>query len=224
MIRLEALGKRFSPGPQALQGIDLDIDSNAWVLISGGSGCGKTTLLHLIMGLEQPTEGKVFLQHQHLGRLNAQVRARLRANIGLIFQEPHLLQRRSLIENVALPLELAGQFGRTVHQRALQSLDLLGLSARASALPSQVSSSERQLACIARALITRPSLIVADEPLARLDSQNAARVSGLLRSRHSAGGLTIVQTCAEDCLTLPEATARYTLSNGRLAPSQPSAS
>ncbi len=219
MIRLEALAKRFPPERQALQGIDLEIENNAWVLISGGSGCGKTTLLHLIMGLDQPSQGKVFLHHQHLGRLSAQARARLRANIGLIFQEPHLLQRRTLWENVAFPLELAGQFGRALRQRALESLEQLGLGARATALPAQLSSTERQLACVARALITGPSLILADEPLERLDPQNAALVTDLLRARHRAGGLTIVQTCSESPATLPDATARYTLCAGRLVPS-----
>ncbi len=218
MIRLEALTKGFAPGCPTLQGIDLEIESNAWVLISGGSGCGKTTLLHLMMGLDQPSGGKVFLHHQHLGRLSAQARARLRANIGLIFQQPHLLQRRSLWENVAFPLELAGQFGRTLRQRALESLEQLGLGARAQALPAQLSSTERQLACVARALITRPSLILADEPLERLDPQNATLVTDLLRSRHHAGGLTIVQTCSQSPTTLSDATARYTLCAGQLAP------
>lgn len=222
MIRLEALSKRFSQGRPTLQEVDLHIGKGAWVQITGGPGSGKTTLLHLMMGLDQPTQGRVLLQHQHLARLSSQARARLRCNIGLIFQEPPLLRRRTLLDNVAFPLELTGHFGPSLKHRAREILERIGLSARISALPEQLSSAERQLACIARALVTRPSLILADEPLARLDSQSASLVTDLLRTLYRDGGLTIVQTQQEAPMVRPEpTTALFLLRDGHLLP-QPS--
>jgi len=162
-----------------LQGASLRIESGTTVAITGPSGSGKTSLLLLLAGLEQANAGCIAFEGVDLSRLTRDARADLRRDsIGIVFQSFHLLPSLTALENVALPLQIAG-VGQA-RELALEMLQKVGLSARATHRPSQLSGGEQQRVAIARALVHRPSLLLADEPTGNLDDQTAESVRDLL--------------------------------------------
>jgi ABC-type lipoprotein export system ATPase subunit len=177
---------RVYPSPagelHALRDISLEIEPLAFAAVTGPSGCGKSTLLNLLGGLDQPTSGEITVDGLALhGANDTDLTAYRRGRLGIVFQFFNLLPAMTARENVELPLLLRGDSTRTARQEALQMLELVGLSLRAEAFPHQMSGGEMQRAAIARALVHRPALLLADEPTGNLDSANAARVLELFQ-------------------------------------------
>ena len=166
---------------EAVRGVSLTLDPGAFVALMGPSGCGKSTLLHLCGAMDRPTSGHVAIDGVDVASLGDDALTRLRRErIGFVFQFFNLLPTLTLVENVALPLRLAGRPERESSDRAHEVLERVGLAARARFFPQQVSGGEMQRAAIARAVVHEPVLLVADEPTGNLDSSNGARVMELL--------------------------------------------
>lgn len=177
----------------ALRGITLDVARASFVAIMGPSGSGKSTLLHILGALEPPTEGRLLLEGTEIGSLSDDERTLLRRRrIGFIFQQFNLLPIFSTVENVALPLRLEGVGESEAHRRAAEVLSSVGLDNRKHHLPSQLSGGEQQRVAVARALITNPAIILADEPTGNLDSANGERLIAMLRQLVDHQGQTLV--------------------------------
>lgn len=165
----------------ALRGVNLRIEQGELVAIAGPSGCGKTTLLNCLAGLEQDWSGEIMLAGAALGKLSDDGRARLRAAMtGFIFQSFNLLPTLSALENVEMPLLIAGQKGRAARARAEEMLAAVGLQDRAHHRPAALSGGQQQRVAIARALVNRPAIIWADEPTGNLDSVSSAEIMRLI--------------------------------------------
>ena len=177
----------------ALRGITLQVAAGSFVAIMGPSGSGKSTLLHILGALEPPTGGRLLLEGTEIERLSDDERTLLRRRrIGFVFQQFNLLPIFTSLENVALPLRLEGVRAAEAQSRALETLALVGLADRKNHLPSQISGGEQQRVAVARALITRPAIILADEPTGNLDSANGERLISMLRSLVDEHGQTVV--------------------------------
>ncbi len=178
LLQAKSLSKSFGK-VTAVKNIDLNIKSGEIVAIMGRSGSGKSTAMHLLAGLEQPSSGHVFYKGKDIAGLNEDELALWRrANIGLIFQAFHLIPTLSALENVAFPLYPDG-VGADERQRAAERLNMVGLADRATHRPSRLSGGEQQRVAIARALINNPGLILADEPTGNLDSETGAEILAL---------------------------------------------
>jgi putative ABC transport system ATP-binding protein len=177
---------------RALRGVDLTITQGEFVALTGPSGCGKSTFLNVLAGLERVDAGTVRVAGIELTDLGDDARARLRRrHVGIVFQFFNLVDGMSAVENVALAALISGASRRAAHDRAHDLLDLLGLLDKASAAPSTLSGGQRQRLAIARALVNRPTVLLADEPTGALDSDGGAEVLDLFR-RLNADGQTIV--------------------------------
>ena len=196
MIRLVEVSKVYYRGPEEIQALDhlnVQIDSGEFVAITGKSGCGKSTLLHIIGGLEPVSQGQVCLDGQDLARLVEPELTRFRRDrVGVVFQSFNLLPLLTLEENVALPRVLQGASYDQAQQEAANWLGKVGLSGRRDHKPHQVSGGEMQRAAIARALMNQPAVILADEPTGNLDSVTTAQIMELFSHLHRQWGKTIV--------------------------------
>jgi len=194
MISFSQVTKRYPGGHEALSGVDVAIAQGELVFLTGHSGAGKSTFLKLIAAIERPTRGVVSLSGQNVGRLSRRAVPYLRRNIGLVFQDHKLLFDRSAIENVVLPLDIAGVERRESLKRARAVLDKVGLLAREKANPVSLSGGEQQRLCIARALVARPALLLADEPTGNLDAGYAADIMSMFRDFHQVGTTLVIAT------------------------------
>ena len=177
----------------ALEGINLTIKRGEFVAIWGPSGSGKSTLCNLIGALDQPTAGNVFLDGQDIARMSDDRQSEHRnRSVGFIFQDFNLIPVLSSLENVMLPLILRGEDEHPSRDQALEMLTAVGLAAEAKRLPDKLSGGQQQRVAVARALVTKPPLVVADEPTANLDSENAARIITLMRQLNQSMGTTFV--------------------------------
>jgi len=194
MVRATGVTKRYETGSvsvTALRGIDLTIKRGEMVAIMGPSGCGKTTLLNCLSGLDDIDGGEVFIQGVALGSMSDTERTRYRARrMGFVFQFYNLLTVLSAVENVELPLLLAGLPAGETRRRALAALSLVGLTDRAHHAPAELSGGERQRTTIARALVNQPAIVWADEPTGDLDSANADEIISLMRRLNQEQGIT----------------------------------
>lgn len=177
----------------ALDGVDLTVQAGEMVAIMGPSGCGKTTLLNCLSGLDEFDGGEVRIEGVQLSKLSDRDRTAHRARrMGFVFQFYNLIPVLSSIENVELPLLVAGVRPKEAHRRALEALAMVGVDARASHTPEQLSGGERQRVTIARALVNEPALVWADEPTGDLDSEKATEIVSLMRRLNQERGLTFV--------------------------------
>ena len=186
MLRVENIHKAFGgPPPRpVLGGVSLQLAAGEYVAVMGESGAGKSTLLNLIAGLDTPDSGRIALDGHDLGALDDAARTRLRrARMGFVFQAFHLLPHLSVERNVALPLALNGRKGRDASERVRELLNAVGMLERANASPSQLSGGEMQRVAVARALVHRPAIVLADEPTGNLDADSAAEVLELLAAQ-----------------------------------------
>jgi putative ABC transport system ATP-binding protein len=194
VLKTEDVGKEVSSpeGPLTiLSGISLSIARGESVAVVGASGAGKSTLLALLAGLDEPSTGRVWLNGSELTKLDEDGRAAVRAHhVGFVFQAFHLVPSLTALENVMLPLELAGR--RDARNAALDVLGSVGLAARKAHYPRQLSGGEQQRVAIARAFVTRPAVLFADEPTGNLDTATGERVMDLLFELNSAAGTTLV--------------------------------
>ena len=195
LVRLVGLTRQYRMGPNlvaAVDGVDLEIGAGEAVALVGPSGSGKSTLLNLIGGLDRPTSGEVWVDGENIARAPARrLVEHRRTRIGFIFQSFNLLAHRTALENVEVPLMLAGLPRKERQARARELLTRMGLGPRTGHRPSQLSGGEQQRVAIARALANQPAILLADEPTGNLDSATGAEVMSLLRELKS-GGLTIV--------------------------------
>ena len=184
-IRAQQLARQYPGGVDALRGIDLEIAEGEFVAVTGPSGCGKSTLLHLLGALDTPTGGELYVGGHALHSAGERERTLYRrGEVGIVFQFFNLMPAMTVLENVALPLQLAGVARGEARERAADRIGVVGLSDRAGHFPHQLSGGEMQRAAVARALVGDPGLLLADEPTGNLDSANAARVLDLFREIH----------------------------------------
>jgi putative ABC transport system ATP-binding protein len=195
-VEVEGVTKVYGAGEtrvEALRGVDVTVRPGEFVVVMGPSGSGKSTLLHLLAGLDRPTSGAVRVAGEDLTALDDdRVTVLRRRRIGLVFQAFNLVHVLSSEENVALPLLLDGVAAAEADRRALAALDRVGLAARRSHLPSELSGGEQQRVAVARALATEPALLLADEPTGNLDSARSADLMRLLRGLVDERGQTIL--------------------------------
>jgi putative ABC transport system ATP-binding protein len=208
----------------ALDGVSLDIAQNEFVAVSGPSGCGKTTLIHLLAGLEYPTAGEIVVDGLALHTADdAALTDYRRRRLGLIFQFFNLLPTMNVLENVSFPLLLQGVARSESENRAGELIALVGLADRASHFVHQLSGGEQQRTAIARALVHRPSLLIADEPTGNLDSQSAAAVMRLL-GKIAAERLTTLIVATHSDEVARAASRRVEMRDGRVVHDSPSSS
>jgi putative ABC transport system ATP-binding protein len=200
MLQVENISKAFggTPPRPVLGGVSLQLAAGEYIAVMGESGTGKSTLLNLIAGLDTPDAGRITLDGRDLGTLDDAARTRLRrARMGFVFQAFHLLPHLSVERNVALPLALNGSNGREAADRVRELLSAVGMLDRGDASPSQLSGGEMQRVAVARALVHRPAIVLADEPTGNLDADSAAEVLELLASqlkRDNAAGILVTHS------------------------------
>ena len=194
MIELHRVSKIYEVGPvkvPALSDVSFTIDKGEFVVINGPSGAGKTTLMRLLYREEEPTEGEVTVLGQPLADLTPREVSAFRRTIGVVFQDAKLLSGRTVYENIAFVLRVTGVPRREITARAFEALRAVGLSARAQAYPAQLSQGEAQRAALARAIVRKQALLIADEPTGNLDEGMAAEVVSVIKDIW-AGGTTVI--------------------------------
>jgi NitT/TauT family transport system ATP-binding protein len=180
-VRIEGLRRVFAHGAAVIDGLDLDVSAGSFVALLGPSGCGKSTLLRLVAGLDAPDAGSVTLEGGAAG-----------ARVAFVFQDAHLLPWRDVLDNTALPLELAEVDAKQRKDRALRALADVGLADAVTRLPHELSGGMRMRVSLARALVTRPDLLLLDEPFAALDEMTRQRLDDQLRALWARLGLTVM--------------------------------
>jgi ABC-type lipoprotein export system ATPase subunit len=196
-VSLRGVGKAYggdgAASFAALRDVDLDIEINDFLVITGRSGCGKTTLLNIAAGLATPTSGTVTVDGVDIWNVTDAERSGLRnRTMGFVFQFPSLLPGLSLEQNVMLPLEFSREEHTDARARARELLDMVGLGSRLAARPRELSAGQQQRVVIARALINRPALLLADEPSSDLDAETEAEIMEILRRIHAEQAVTIM--------------------------------
>jgi cell division transport system ATP-binding protein len=194
MIQFNNVNKIYPNGHQALTNVNFEIRKGNMVFLTGHSGAGKTTLLKLIMGMEPPTRGQVFLNQKNLAEFSSRHIPYLRRRIGVIFQNPLLVANRTLFENVALPLQVSGYRYIEIQRRVRAALEKVGLLAKEKLYPLALSSGEQQRLSIARAVVNKPEILLADEPTGNLDPHLSLDIMKLFEAFHQVGVTVLIAT------------------------------
>lgn len=201
MIQMFHVYKYYGKDHVALDDINLKIDKGEFVFLVGSSGAGKSTLLKLIICEERAEQGQILIGGKNVSRLKETHIPFLRRNIGFVFQDFKLIQRKTVFENIALPLEIIGAPGGEIRKRVQEVLKMVQLEHRRSQFPQFLSGGEQQRVAIARALINRPSLLLADEPTGNLDEFLSVEIMELLKNIHISGTTVIVATHNQHLMT-----------------------
>lgn len=194
MIVASNLSKRYPGGHEAVQDVSFEISAGQMVFITGHSGAGKTTLVKLIASIERPTAGSLVVNGQNLSALRRSAIPYVRRHLGMVFQDQKLLFDRSALDNVLLPLQIVGMPRRESIRRAQAALDKVGLLAREKAKPIALSGGEQQRLAIARAVVNRPTVLLADEPTGNLDAESATEILEIFADFHRVGVTVVVAT------------------------------
>lgn len=194
MIKFQNISKLYPPNTAALEDISFEIKKNEFVSIVGRSGAGKTTLLKLILAEEKPSRGKIFFEGKDISEIKSKDLPVLRQRIGTVFQDYKLLPSKTTYENIAYIMEIMGKSEKEIETEVPEVLDIVGLEQRAENFPKGLSGGERQRAAIARALIHRPEVILADEPTGNLDPYHTADIIRLLVKINDLGTTVVLAT------------------------------
>jgi putative ABC transport system ATP-binding protein len=220
-VRAERVSRHYQMGSALIRAVDdvtLDVRSGEFLALLGSSGSGKSTLLNLMAGLDRPTSGAIFAQGRNLSEMNPLELARYRSRtVGMVFQSFNLLPRMTLEENVELPLRLAEVDRGERAGRVREALERVHLENRLTHRPSELSGGEQQRAALARALVNRPTLLLADEPTGNLDSATGESIMVLLRKIQQSLGMTIVLVTHERPLAERFADRIASVADGKLA-------
>lgn len=215
MIKFDQVTKRYPGSDEILKNVSLNIEAGELVFVTGHSGAGKSTLLKLIAAIERPTSGTVLVANQNISQLKPSAIPFMRRRFGLIFQDHKLLYDRNCFENVILPLHINGVTGLEAAKRVRAALDKVGLLHKEKAMPITLSGGEQQRLAIARAVVSRPSILIADEPTGNLDASYASDIMGIFHAFHQVGVTVIMAT--HDSLSLSATTNRVLhLNHGQL--------
>jgi len=194
LVSFSAVAKRYPGGQEALKDVSFALAPGELAFLTGRSGAGKSTLLKLIPAIERPSSGSVLVNGQNVGALKRAAIPYLRRNVGLVFQDQKLLYDRSVYDNVMLPLAFSAHPPKEAARRARAALDKVDLLRREKANPVQLSGGEQQRLAIARAVVNRPALLVADEPTANLDAESAARILDIFVAFNQVGVTVLIAT------------------------------
>ena len=194
MIRFENVHKRYDGGREALAGVTFNIERGELAFLTGPSGAGKSTVLRLIALIDRPTRGTVLVNDQNTARISRRRIPRFRQRLGVVFQDHKLLYDRSVFDNVALPLVIAGASRREIDKRVRAALDQVGLLGRETHPPITLSTGEQQRVGIARALAPRPDVLIADEPTGNLDPELSAEIMQLFARFNEVGVTLLIAT------------------------------
>jgi cell division transport system ATP-binding protein len=194
LISFSSVVKRYPGGQEGLKGVSFTIEPGEFAFVAGHSGAGKSTLLKLIPAIERPSGGAILVNGQNVGAIKRTALPYLRRNLGLVFQDQKLLYDRSVYDNVMLPLAFSELGGREAARRARAALEKVGLLAREKANPIQLSGGEQQRLAIARAVVNRPSVLIADEPTANLDAGSAAAILEIFAAFNQVGVTVLIAT------------------------------
>ncbi len=216
MIKLEEVTKRFPGGQEALSGLSLSVDKGEMVFVTGHSGAGKSTLLRLIALIERPTSGQVIVDGQNTSRVKRRKIPAYRRQIGMVFQDHKLLYDRPVFDNVALPLVIAGMGYKEAGRRVRPALEQVGLLHKEKQKPATLSAGEQQRVGIARAIVSRPKLLIADEPTGNLDPDLSLEVMRIFR-RFNEVGVTLLIASHDIALIDKLGCRRIELDGGKLA-------
>lgn len=200
MISFNQVCKRYPNGFNALRNIGFTLEAGEMALITGHSGAGKSTLLRLIAAIERPTSGSIIVNGQNVSALKSGAIPFLRRNLGLVFQDQKILFDRTVFDNVLLPLQISGFDSRAATGRVRAALDKVGLLDREKTRPITLSGGEQQRLCIARAIVNRPSILIADEPTSNLDADYARDIMAMFKSFHQVGVTVLIATHDVDLL------------------------
>ncbi|MDH2919575.1 MAG: cell division ATP-binding protein FtsE [Sideroxydans sp.] len=194
MISFKQVRKRYPSGYEALSNVSFEIATGEMAFLTGHSGAGKSTLLKLVAGIERPNSGSVLVSGQNVGVLKPAALPFLRRNLGIVFQDHKLLFDRNVFDNVLLPLQIGGFEHRESAKRVRAALDKVGLLKREKANPIALSGGEQQRLCIARAIVNRPTILLADEPTGNLDADYAQDIMEIFKSFHQVGVTLLIST------------------------------
>lgn len=194
MIHFDKVSKRYESGHDALRQVSLDIDKDEMVFLTGHSGAGKTTLLKLIALIERPSRGSIIINERNTGKIGERRIPHFRREIGVVFQNNRLLNDRTVFDNVALPLVVSGAHHRELGRRVRAALDKVGLLKKEKVLPITLSGGEQQRVGIARAVVNKPPLLIADEPTGNLDDELSSEIIDLLADFNQHGVTVLIAT------------------------------
>lgn len=217
LLRFDNVSKTYAGSAPALSDVSFAVEEGEMLFVTGHSGAGKSTLLKVASGIERATRGSVVVNGQNLSSLGETALAVLRRHIGFVFQDHKLLFDRPVWDNVALPLRIAGAGADDAGRRIRAALDKVGLLGREKAMPIALSGGEQQRVCIARAIVNRPAILVADEPTGNLDAQSSRAILDLFVSFNRVGVTVLLSTHDESSLSLLGG-RRLAIANGQLVP------